>query len=488
MARIRTVVGTLATVAIVAAVSIVPAAHAAPSNRTTVDASPVSIVDGRSFYETSPTVTGAFWGETLVFHAEEGFFTRGPQGDWPGGAADRGYDAGGPPSGAYSTVRIADWDTKEGGGSAPAVITVTADGSELRIQLPSSPPAGSGDWYAEGGRVTINGFEHCEYDPEIAGEECGEGESFQIIHDLDFYEMADDRLAGADRFATSVEISQDAFPGTAEVVYVATGLNYPDALAAGPAAAAAGGPVLLTAPTDLPDVVAAEIERLEPSAVMILGSPASISVAVEQQLDALVGAENVVRFSGVDRYDTGRQIVANAFPTPVSVVYLATGQNFPDALSAGAVGANTGAPVVLVNGLANSVDDATLDLLAGLDPAEVRIVGGTPSVSAGIEEQLDALYFVHRLAGADRFATSVAINENAYATADTALLATGLNFPDALAGAALAAASGAPLYVTLQNCIPAMVHESLGVLDVSEVVLLGGTPTLSNSVASLTRC
>jgi putative cell wall-binding protein/DNA-binding beta-propeller fold protein YncE len=293
-----------------------------------------------------------------------------------------------------------------------------------------------------------------------------------------------DRISGPDRFSTAVEISQAAFPGEAPIAFIATGLNYPDALAAGPAAAHLGGPLLLTAPTSLPAVVKAELIRLNPDKIVVLGSTAAVSASVQAQLASIAP---VSRWQGPDRYATGLAIVDKAFSSATRA-FIATGQNFPDALAAGAGGAYLDAPIILVNGLASSVTPQTIALLDDLGVTDVTIVGGTPAVSQAIQNQLAALYTVERVSGPDRFATSAAINSSLYTDRQIALLATGLNFPDALAGAALSAATGVPLYVTSQSCVPQSVIVGLNTLGIAHVTLLGGTPALSTAVEDLTRC
>jgi glucose/arabinose dehydrogenase len=80
-----------------------------------------------------------------------------------------------------------------------------------------------------------------------------------------------------------VEISEFAFP-TADRVYVATGLNFPDALSGATAAAGYGAPILLTATTSLPDSVRAEVVRLTPDTVIILGGQAVVGLVPEHRL------------------------------------------------------------------------------------------------------------------------------------------------------------------------------------------------------------
>ncbi|MER3418748.1 MAG: hypothetical protein C4343_06595 [Chloroflexota bacterium] len=95
------------------------------------------------------------------------------------------------------------------------------------------------------------------------------------------------RLAGSDRYATAVEISKAMFPnGNVPVVTIATGLDFPDALAGAPAAALGGGPLLLVAPDAIPPVVATELARLKPARIVVLGGPGVVSPAVLAALPA----------------------------------------------------------------------------------------------------------------------------------------------------------------------------------------------------------
>jgi putative cell wall-binding protein len=96
------------------------------------------------------------------------------------------------------------------------------------------------------------------------------------------------RLAGADRYATAAAISAAGFgAGGAGTVYLATGLDYPDGLTGGPPAGLAGAPLLLVAPSSLPQVVADELRRLDPSTVIVLGGSGVVSDSVLGAIRAL---------------------------------------------------------------------------------------------------------------------------------------------------------------------------------------------------------
>ena len=299
-----------------------------------------------------------------------------------------------------------------------------------------------------------------------------------------------ERLFGDDRYATAIEVSQEAYAdGEPDTVFIATGTSFADALSAAPAAAVAGGPLLLTPTNALPAAVAAELTRLNPTDVVIVGGTGAVSAAVEAAIEALAFNPEVERVFGDDRYLTSQAIADWAFTTAENA-FIATGQDFPDALAAGPAAANLGGPVILVPGMAGSADAATLALLDELGVDDVFIAGGTGVVSQAIETQLDGIagLTVTRLAGENRYETAVAINDASFTTSSVAYLATGESFADALSGGAAAAAAGAPLYVSPSTCLPAEVLESITDREVSTIYLLGGPTVLSLNVENLVVC
>lgn len=307
--------------------------------------------------------------------------------------------------------------------------------------------------------------------------------------------IARTRLSGADRFATAVALSTSEFaPGSRPVVFIANGLNYPDALAAGPAAAGLGGPLLLVTPTSIPAVVQAELARLDPSAIVVVGGTSSVSTRVEAQLRSFVDSPgDVVRLAGADRYATSRQVVDEVFgASRGSVVFIATGSNYPDALAAGAAAGAFGGPVLLVNGAQSGIDAATRSLLDRLAPSLIVIAGGRSAVSSGIEAQLTSRYelgnrFVIRLAGTDRYSTALAINQ-LFEEADSVYVANGLGFADALAAGPIAGMTGSPLYLAAPTCVPLGVIGDIAYFGARNYVVVGGSSVLSDRVLAGRSC
>jgi putative cell wall-binding protein len=297
-----------------------------------------------------------------------------------------------------------------------------------------------------------------------------------------------DRISGSDRYAAAVGISQSGFPDTAPVVYLVSGEKFPDALSAAPAAAKEGGPLLLTTSASLPTVVRDEIARLDPARIVVVGGVNSVSENVLTTLRTL--APTVERQAGDDRYAASRNLVDAVFgDAGAEVLYVATGANFPDALSASAAAGAKDSPVLLVPGGSSTLDSATIALVNQLAPDAIRIAGGVNSVSPGIQAALTGLApSVTRLGGADRFAASQAINQDAFATAPSIYVANGFNFPDALAGAALAARNTSPLYVTPTTCLAQGLAAETGRLGATKLILLGGPNSLTPAVEQLMGC
>jgi len=293
------------------------------------------------------------------------------------------------------------------------------------------------------------------------------------------------RLAGASRYETAIAVSKKYARGV-PAVFVATGLNFPDALSAAAAAARLGGPLLLTPPTELAPAVRDEIARLQPETIYIAGDQGAVSRSVETALEKIAPVQ---RLGGLSRYDTGNRIVETAFRS-ASQAFIATGRTFPDALAASGAAGGIGAPVILVDGVQSSLPASSDALLKKLGVTSVTIVGGPGAVSPGIETQLSRTYATTRIGGASRYETAANINDTYFArgTAPAAFIATGLNFPDALAGAALAGRMKGPVYVTATACVPEVAHVSLAAQGAASTVALGSANVVSDNAAANLGC
>ncbi len=156
------------------------------------------------------------------------------------------------------------------------------------------------------------------------------------------------RVAGSDRYATSRAIVSSAFPqGPVTSVFVATGRNFPDALVAGSAAGYQYGPLLLVDGTSahLDAATKTLLSSLAPDRIYVVGGPSSVSAGIQSDLEK-VGAPEVLRLAGKDRFGTAQAVNREVFPF-ADVAFVANAYGFPDALSASAVAGALGAPLIL---------------------------------------------------------------------------------------------------------------------------------------------
>lgn len=288
------------------------------------------------------------------------------------------------------------------------------------------------------------------------------------------------RVSGSNRFETAAEVALDRFVvGQVDVAYLATGTNFPDALAGGPLAAVTQGPILLAERDVLPPDTRDALAVLQPGRVVALGGAQAVSDAVLNQAAAAAGGATTDRLWGPDRYATAAAIAA-ALPA-TGTVFVTTGENFPDALAGGA--ATGGSPILLV--APTALPGPTREALETMRPDRVVALGGANAVSDAVlaeAGQAAGGAVTSRLSGDDRYATAVGIAKS-LPTPDAVYVATGVAFPDALAGGPAASGEGAPTLLVTRDAVPQVVTAYLESLPgLRRVVVLGGTVAVSDEV------
>jgi putative cell wall-binding protein len=193
--------------------------------------------------------------------------------------------------------------------------------------------------------------------------------STTVDAELSFAGYVPERIAGADRFATSVAIARVL--GSPSTVLFANGDVYADALSAGPAAALLHGAVLLTDGTNLPSSVAVYLAGLKTPTVYDIGDAAG---------QAVPGG---ILVAGGDRYATSAAVAARFFLDP-SIVGVATGENFPDALSGAGAMAVAGGPILLSDPLLLPLDVAQYLNTWSSSITQALLFGGELSLSPAI--------------------------------------------------------------------------------------------------------
>lgn len=203
--------------------------------------------------------------------------------------------------------------------------------------------------------------------------------------------------------------------------------------------------------------------------------------------EEVVGTEPVAptdRVAGTSRYETAAE-VAQVWST-AGVVYVATGQNFPDALGGGPAAAAEGAPILLVE--KGSIPTTTGIELDRLSPSRIVVLGGTGVISDGVVAALRTYTpTVDRVAGLDRYATAAAVSAYAFpGTNSTVYIASGRAFADPIIAGAAAALDGAPLLlVDGHGPLEPSVAAELVRLQPSEIVVVGAASDLDGVLATL---
>ncbi len=286
-----------------------------------------------------------------------------------------------------------------------------------------------------------------------------------------------ERLQGKDRFETAIAISMAGWP-ISENIVLATGENFPDALSAAPLAKQLNAPILLVGKT-LDSAIETEINRLKVINVYIVGGEGVVSNNIKEQLEGK--NLTVTRLSGNDRYETSLTIANYIFDyfSVGSEIVVATGEGFPDALSIAPVAASMAMPILLSpkTELPESVQRYIIDK----NVKKAFVVGGTGVLSERVMQQLPS---PERVFGADRFETNIAVL-NRFAsdlTFDKVYVATGSNFPDALAGSALAPITLSPIILIIN--IPEQISKDFvlsKISIISKVKVLGGAGVVSET-------
>ncbi|HUH08311.1 MAG TPA: cell wall-binding repeat-containing protein [Egibacteraceae bacterium] len=224
--------------------------------------------------------------------------------------------------------------------------------------------------------------------------------SIQIEQDLDALGIASvERLGGATRFGTAAAVAEQVAEAGVDPlhVYITEGSHpdesrgWPDAVAVSGLSALKRRPILLVEADRLPSETAAALEDLDVSQATIVGGTAAVSSAVELAIAA--AGVNVDRLPGDTRYETSfRTAVASigAGAEPAEL-WLATGTNWPDALSAGPAAAAAGGVLLLVSGTDLAASPLVEQWLSDHRPTQITLLGGTAAISAEVENALSAL-------------------------------------------------------------------------------------------------
>lgn len=281
------------------------------------------------------------------------------------------------------------------------------------------------------------------------------------------------RIYGKDRIDTSIQIAK-SYIKTSEFAILANQNNFPDSLSATVLSKKYNAPILLTDANTADKGLIQEIKRLQTKYFVKIGGEKSISNEVAKQL--LPEKSKVRSFKGADRYATNAEIIKEFKDADTCII--ASGENFADSLSIGAYATKNGYPIVLVQ--KNKINDVTKQALKDSKIKKCYIVGGENSVSKSLEKELPQV--IERIAGNDRYETSLKIADKFYKDAEGAYLASGEVFADSLAINPIAAKFDVPLILTPKDKLPQKTQEYLDNSKIVQIAIIGGEKTVSKEI------
>lgn len=279
------------------------------------------------------------------------------------------------------------------------------------------------------------------------------------------------RISGPGRVETSIEISR--FENTkSKTVILADARNYPDALAASNLTGGRYSVILVQ--NQLTQAIINEIVRLEAQDLIILGGTNSISEDIERGLANIGGIKNISRIAGENRYDTCQKIFNHA---KKKSLILASGEKFPDALATSSILDQAGLLLTKSGQLPSEVQAA----IEALNHDSFLIVGGENSVQEGLASGIanQFQYASHtRISGNNRYETSAKIGDRLVSS--TVILASGENFPDALAASTLAQKIEVPILLVSKDKIDQSVIDYFKNHNIKKVLVVGGQLSISD--------
>ena len=290
------------------------------------------------------------------------------------------------------------------------------------------------------------------------------------------------RLFGKSRYETSMAIATQLKKENGNKAFtsviIASGTSNADALSAAYLAKVKNAPILITAPSETTAIVNyIKANAASTAKIYIVGGTGAVNADTEKKLKAIYKTTNqVVRLGGKTRFETNLLVLKEAKVSNQEIL-VASGMDYPDALSASAVGL----PILLVSGNTLTAEQQTY--LKSLKSTKITIVGGNGAVSAGVESSIKALKKFAtptRLGGSNRYETSLMVANKYFASAPTMAVAYGLNFPDGLCGGPLAMKYKCPLLLATSKDTTSA-HTYAYTHKETNTVTFGGTALVSDS-------
>lgn len=187
------------------------------------------------------------------------------------------------------------------------------------------------------------------------------------------------------------------------------------------------------------------------------------------------------RLSGSTRFETAAAISQEGWPNGADTVVLARGLDFPDALAGTSLAYQLDAPMLLTHD--TFLTETTKTEISRLKAKKVILLGSSDAIRPNVETQLKNMGLnVQRIGGIDRFDTAAKIAQNMPNKGNTAIVAYGFNFPDALTIAPYAAKMGYPIFLSRTNDLPEATKTALK--GFAHTIVVGSEDVISTNIVN----
>ncbi|MDU1579706.1 cell wall-binding repeat-containing protein [Finegoldia magna] len=294
-----------------------------------------------------------------------------------------------------------------------------------------------------------------------------------------FKNVIHQRFQGENRAKTAVNVQRHYFANTSKVILVNDNA-YPDAISA-TNVSMGKYPLLYTGKNSLSVETKSALDKMFLDEIYLMGGVNTISKKVENNLKRNFPHAKITRIMGNNRYDTSAESAKTRANT--TNLIFAAGTNYADALYATSLAAHQNAPILLVSneGLSQSTRKF-IQSIGNID--NVTIVGGEISVNQSVKNQIENLTKKHvtRLAGVDRYESSVEVAKRVNANPAEVITTSGEVFADALVSSTVAQKIKAPILLVKKDVLPLSVREYMkDTNSIYKLTTIGGYNTVTKN-------
>ncbi|MDK2562986.1 family 10 glycosylhydrolase [Romboutsia sedimentorum] len=296
------------------------------------------------------------------------------------------------------------------------------------------------------------------------------------MKELYFSNIAIRNLRGNERYDTAVEVSKEGWKNGSESVVLTNGNSVVDGVTATPLATSKDAPILLTEKGKIPEATKAELKRLNPKNIVVIGGTTVVDENALKELNTILPSAQVKRIGGIDRYETSL-LIAKEIASPINKVYVTGGYGEADSLSIASKAGEEKQPIILSE--KESINNDTYNWLKTKNLQDAYFIGGSQVLSDKVIEKINSLtsnnVSNNRVFGENRQETNAKVIEKFYTDSKYSSVLVTKSDPlvDALTAGPLAAKLKSPI-VILGNKVSPLQNSVLDKKNTTLVYQVGG--------------